>query len=330
MSEASLTFGAHRVPLKYISLVTLAVQNAVTVIFMKYSRTVAQGGPLYLTTTAVVMTEIAKLVACLIGVLYETKNIPNAIRHLHSEIIVKRVETMKMGIPSGLYTLQNNLLFVAVGNLDAATFQVTYQLKILTTALFSVFMLSKRLSQMKWIALTILMAGVALVQMQETKSSGKDSGNMVVGLMAVVTACFSSGFAGVYFEMQLKGSTASIFVRNIQLGVFGTIIGLIGAYVQDGAAIAKDGFFQGYNWTTWCVILLQAFGGVLVAVVVKYADNILKGFATSIAIILSCIAAMFLFDFQPSLSFLAGASLVLLAVYLYSMPDPPAPTQSNA
>lgn len=67
-------------------------------------------------------------------------------------------------IPAGLYTLQNNLLFIALSNLDAATYQVTYQLKILTTALFSVLMLGKKLDSTKWISLVFLMIGVSLVQ----------------------------------------------------------------------------------------------------------------------------------------------------------------------
>ena len=54
------------------------------------------------------------------------------------------------------------------------------------------------------------------------------------------------------------------------------------------------------------------------AVVVKYADNILKGFATSAAIIISCIASMYLFDFVLSVEFTFGAALVILATYMYS------------
>ncbi len=41
-----------------------------------------------------------------------------------NEIVNKPRETMKLLIPSGLYTIQNNLLFVALTNLDAATYQV--------------------------------------------------------------------------------------------------------------------------------------------------------------------------------------------------------------
>lgn len=45
--------------------------------------------------------------------------------------------------------------------------QVTYQLKILTTALFSVSMLGKKLGLYQWLSLLILMAGVTLVQVIE-------------------------------------------------------------------------------------------------------------------------------------------------------------------
>lgn len=43
---------------------------------------------------------------------------------LRQEILHKPVETLKLAIPSGIYTLQNNLLYVALSNLDAATYQV--------------------------------------------------------------------------------------------------------------------------------------------------------------------------------------------------------------
>ena len=50
---------------------------------------------------------------------------------------------------AGLYTIQKNLLYLAISNLDAAVFQVTYQAKILTTALFSVLILRRKLSCQK-------------------------------------------------------------------------------------------------------------------------------------------------------------------------------------
>lgn len=48
--------------------------------------------------------------------------------------------------------------------------KVTYQLKILTTALFSVFMLGKKLGFLQWLSLLVLIAGVALVQVLQNKN----------------------------------------------------------------------------------------------------------------------------------------------------------------
>ena len=75
-------------------------------------------------------------------------------------------------VPSAVYLIQNNLLYVAASNLDVATYQITYQLKILTTAMFAVTMLGKKLLPTQWLSLITLVAGVAMVQLSDVKESG--------------------------------------------------------------------------------------------------------------------------------------------------------------
>lgn len=202
-------------------------------------------------------------------------------------------------------------------------FQVTYQLKILTTAIFSVFMLRKSLSSVQWISLVVLFIGISIVQLQPENSSSTDSQETLrqqrplLGLFAVFVSCLMSGFAGVYFEKILKGTKQSIWLRNIQLGFLGAIMGMITMEIKEGDRLRIQGFFHGYDAMVWLVIILQSLGGLLVAVVVKYADNILKGFAASSAIVVSCIVSVFFFEFKLSFQFVAGASLVMFSVYLY-------------
>lgn len=182
-------------------------------------------------------------------------------------------------------------------------------------------MLKKQLSRLQWVALVILFVGVSIVQLQPENVHKKPVAveqNPVVGLAAVITACIMSGFAGVYFEKILKGTQQSVWLRNVQLGGIGTVVGYITLELSDGAQVREKGFFFGYDSWVWFVILLQSCGGLIVAVVVKYADNILKGFATSAAIILSCVGSVFIFAFSLSLEFCVGAFLVIMSTYMYS------------
>ena len=164
-----------------------------------------------------------------------------------------------------------------------------------------VTLLRKSLQLNQWISLFILFVGVAIIQIQNlnsTNKNGESDKNAVFGLTCVLTSCVLSGLASVYFEKILKNTSVSIWIRNIQLGIFSTIFATMTTFVSDRASIQEKGFFFGYTNLVWANIFIQSFGGLLVAVVIKYADNILKGFATSISIIVSCIASVYLFETQ--------------------------------
>mmetsp|Transcript_8250 Transcript_8250/g.13355 ORF Transcript_8250/g.13355 Transcript_8250/m.13355 type:complete len:336 (-) Transcript_8250:45-1052(-) len=317
----SISLLGYTVELKWLSLVLLIVQNTFLVLAMRYSRVhPAEDGQLYLTSTAVVVAEFAKLIFSVGMTCFERREQGDAFSHIWSEIY--NPDSLKLSVPGILYTVQNNLLFVALSSLEAAVYQITYQIKIMTTALFSVILLGKTLNRNQIFALCLLMVGVALVQLSNSDTKKKDSAsnNQVLGLTCVLLACCSSGFAGVYTEKILKqGRPVSLYVRNIQLALFGIIIGLFGVYTKDYTKIQQGGFFQGYNKVVYFVVLLQAGGGLMIAVVMKYADNILKGFATSISIILSSYLSSVFFGFTITGMFLFGATLVIGAVFLYGM-----------
>uniref|UniRef100_A0A023GDY9 Putative udp-galactose transporter n=1 Tax=Amblyomma triste TaxID=251400 RepID=A0A023GDY9_AMBTT len=314
--------------LKYSSLVFIVVQTTTMVLLLRYSRTQIVKGPRYLSSSAVVSAEFLKILTCLAVLLWENGfSVMSLVRQLHSDVWGQPKETCKMLIPAGLYTIQNNLLFFALSLLDAATYQVTYQLKILTTAMFSVWMLNRRISKQQWFSLVLLIIGVALVQMPTgtgkpaAEVEGNNGARQFLGLLAVLTSCLSSGFSGIYLEKLLKEITWSLWIRNIQLAIFGCLLGIVAMLVSDWNAVMADGFFQGYNAVTWGVILLQTFGGLIVSLAVRYADSILKGFATSISIVLSTICSYYLLgDLLPTRNFFLGAGIVISATTLYGIP----------
>ena len=74
----------------------------------------------------------------------------------------------------------------------------------------------------------------------------------------MLVACFSSGFAGVFFEMLVKtGAQPSVVIRNLQLGIFSLAFATSAVIFNDWSAIAKDGFFQGYHSLVFVIIILQ-------------------------------------------------------------------------
>mmetsp|Transcript_50290 Transcript_50290/g.163826 ORF Transcript_50290/g.163826 Transcript_50290/m.163826 type:complete len:216 (+) Transcript_50290:610-1257(+) len=97
--------------------------------------------------------------------------------------------------------MQNNLVFVAISNLSAAAAQVLYQLKTISTAFFTVLLLRRSFRAAQWVSFLLLMAGVALVQSEDGKSSSAPTGAAPwLGVSAALAAASISGFAGVFLE----------------------------------------------------------------------------------------------------------------------------------
>lgn len=305
---------------KVTCLLTLTLQNAALAISMRYSRT--RPGDMFISSTVVIITEIVKLTASLFFVYYyESTGIRNCFKVVFNTVVQQPLDTLIVCVPSMAYVLQNNLLYVSASHLDAATQQVTYQLKILTTAIFTVCMLRRKLCVRQWCALLLLVVGVALVQLSDVKENAlvkSTDQNKMIGIVAALSACCISGFAGVFFEKILKGSDISVWLRNVQLSTLSIPAAVVHCAINDWNAVYNNGFFYGYDLFIAYLIFLQAFGGLVVALVVKYADNILKGFATSLAILCSCVFSMYFFDFRINSQFVCGASVVIASVFLYT------------
>ena len=118
-----ITGSSTHLNLKYFSLLCLVLQNAVLILTMRYTRNLP--GNMYFSTVAVVVTEFVKLITCLFILLFQSRgNVVEVGRVLWGNIVLQPWDTLKVSVPAFIYTIQNNLLFVAVSNLSAATFQV--------------------------------------------------------------------------------------------------------------------------------------------------------------------------------------------------------------
>ncbi|KAI5432532.1 CMP-sialic acid transporter 2, variant 2 [Lathyrus oleraceus] len=134
--------------------------------------------------------------------------------------------------------------------------------------------------------------------------------------MAIVMALLS-GFAGVYTEAIIKKRPSrNINVQNFWLYIFGMGFNAIAILVQDFDAVVNKGFFHGYSFITFLMIINHALSGIAVSMVMKYADNIVKVYSTSVAMLLTAVVSVFLFGFHLSLAFFLGT----IQFIAYSIP----------
>ncbi|CAJ0912449.1 9218_t:CDS:2 [Entrophospora sp. SA101] len=306
------------IPLKYIGLLTLCIQNSTLVTIMRYSR-LGHKDALYFTSAAVFLSELSKFLICLYYAIKDQKIRKGyrSPRELFNEVFAH--DARKLVVLAVLYTIQNNLQYialkwfslllltlgialvkklkkededdvmvfekilgltsVAIGCIAGVYFEkvlkgtptsiwirnvqlsflslfllwlwefVTYQLKILTTALCSVIMLKISLTKLKWFSLLLLTLGIALVK--KLKKEDEDDVMVfekILGLTSVAIGCI----AGVYFEKVLKGTPTSIWIRNVQLSFLS--------------------LFLLWLWEFGEKMRCQAIGGIIVVMEVKYGE----------------------------------------------------------
>ncbi|KAA8583047.1 hypothetical protein FQN60_015593 [Etheostoma spectabile] len=285
------------VAFKLYCLTVMTLVAATYTVSLRYTRTISSGD-LYFSTTAVCITEVIKLILSLGMLTKETGSLTRLKNALVEHVFFSPKELLKLSVPSIVYAVQNNMAFLALSNLDAAVYQVTYQLKIPCTALCTVLMLNRSLSRLQWFSVFMLCGGVTLVQWKPAEATKVQiEQSPFVGFIAIAIAVICSGFAGVYFEKVLKSSDTSLWVRNIQMYLSGIVVTLIGVFMNDGEKILEKGFFFGYTPWVFFVVFLASVGGLYTSVVVKYTDNIMK-----------------------ALSFASGALLVCVSIYLYGLP----------
>mmetsp|Transcript_21985 Transcript_21985/g.36219 ORF Transcript_21985/g.36219 Transcript_21985/m.36219 type:complete len:396 (+) Transcript_21985:92-1279(+) len=328
-------------------LFMMTAQNSTVVLVSRYTRAGVSTEDSYVINDLIMVQEFGKLILAA-ALEYNATN-GQLVRSVKENIFDRPKDFLRILIPSLLYLVQNSLLYVAISNLTAPMFQVTYQCKLLTTAVVSVIMLQRKYSLKQWICLTALGIGVAIVVLgaqsdskkdaSDNKEGGEDANvqNLFVGLMAVTVACLCSAFAGVYFEFVLKRPTndggearapVSMWMRNIQMAFFSICIayinmvrdsdrGVTGAIDENNDPIVKP-FMHGFTGWVYVVVMLQAGGGLLVAAVIKYADNVLKGMATGVSVVTATFFSTFLFGTSLSIQFALGAGIILVSVYLFS------------
>ena len=114
------------------------------------------------------------------------------------------------------------------------------------------------------------------------------------------------------FEKVLKTTKLTVWDRNLQLAFYSMLI-----YVPWSVIDNPANPFKGWSAVTVIVALLGAIGGILVAMVIKYADGLAKNLATASSIVATTFVGHWLFGGPMSSSIIIGALIVIVSGYNY-------------
>ncbi|KAK1376157.1 CMP-sialic acid transporter 1 [Heracleum sosnowskyi] len=230
-------------------------------------------------------------------------------------------------IPSIIYLIHNNVQFATLTYVDTSTYQIMGNLKIVTTAVLFRLFLRRKLSNLQWMAIFLLAIGTTTSQVKGCGEASCDSlfSSPIPGYMlGVLSACLSA-LAGIYTEFLLKKNNDTLYWQNVQLYTFGAIFNMARLIMDDFRGGFEEGpwwqrLFNGYNIITWLVVLNLGSTGLLVSWLMKYADNIVKVYSTSMAMLLTMILSIILFSFKPTLQLFLGIIVCIMSLHMYFAP----------
>jgi len=113
----------------------------------------------------------------------------------------------------------------------------------------------------------------------------------------------------------------SLAYMQVQLALVSLMVILPYAIFKDFSVIVEYGLFHNFNGAAFVAVFNSAIGGLTVAAVLKYADAVLKGYATACSVVLTGVLSMFLFGTTLSGLYWLGVSNVIISILIYGSRD---------
>jgi UDP-sugar transporter A1/2/3 len=234
-----------------------------------------------------------------------------------------------------LYALQGVLQYASHQHLDPVTFNGLTQTKTLSAALCCWLIMGKLQSPMQIVALSILFGSALVFQgylrlgsnRSETETAwsppSKRRDDWVLrGVVPCLGAAFLSGLAGALSQkgLQLTGIAGrDPFLYTVEISFFSAIT-LCFSMMRSPMMFSKVEWQKQkahWNWKTMIPIFVKAAGGVITALVHKYAGSVAKGFALMFGLVLSGTIQQALSQETLQPHQVAGTLMIMMSTWLH-------------
>lgn len=322
----------------YIVLLLLIFQTCSKNLLTRY---IMKDRPKILTAAAILGVESCKVFFCMLYiVLVEKRSLASIIQYLS----IDHHNTKLLIFPAAAYSIQMSHEYIALSELDPAFFTVIIQSRMLITAVLAGVILKKKISAQQMISLLLLTTGVVLCNYNSMAVSNENGGqlsllqtNSARGVLATLVVALCSSFASVFTEKVIKAprkensdttlttmgdmNSYSLAYTQIQLALVSLTINGTYVLLMEYRTIANQGLWHGFSSLALVNIVNTALSGLVTASTLKYADSILKGYATTIAMLLIALMSYWMFGTQLGLLYGMGVVNVCCSVFLYCIRD---------
>ncbi|KAI2507730.1 pyrimidine nucleotide-sugar transmembrane transporter [Fragilaria crotonensis] len=249
------------------------------------------------------------------------------------------------GLPAALYALQGVLQYTSHQHLDPVTFNGLSQTKTLSAALCCWLVLGSVQSPLQMVALVVLMAAALIFQGYYPKQRGNTAESAattspsssassipsdswwILGVGPCLGAAMLSGLAGALSQkgLQLTGIRGrDPFLYTMEISTYSAIVLVANMWFNlPHNSNAKDDKQKGVAsasipWKMALIpIMFKAAGGVVTALVHKYAGSVAKGFALLFGLVLSGGLQLLLQNEELQPNQIVGTLLIMLSTHLH-------------
>ena len=169
-----------------------------------------------------------------------------------------------------LYTANNQLTFLCFELADPGTYALGKSVAPYLCAVM-LRMSGDKLNALQWACIILQCSGIAVTQYDPCKNSGYLP--MRAYALILTSTCITA-VSSVWNQKVVKGFDVPVNLQNAVLYVFGSLIAIL-SYVNGtmnpSRGVKSLGFFEGYTWLAVMLVIWQAFHGLAVTLVYKYA-----------------------------------------------------------
>lgn len=243
-------------------------------------------------------------------------------------------------IPSMLYCLYNNLIFINLQTYDPTTYFLLLQFRVVVTGIVFQFLFEKRLTNLQWKSLFLLTTGCIVKQIDFTNYKVLASDSFIdklfnQSIIFIFIQVFSSCFAGVYNEYLIKtvdpnkrDQPLSIWIHNFFFCLQSIICNCIVLFTArvnflNIQSYVTNEFFEFsltniLNYKVIMIILNNTAAGIVTSIFLKSMNSIMKTFASSLEIIFTAIFSLILLGVPISNLTVCSIVLIIISIWLYA------------